>query len=52
MIHLQNVHKVYETKEGRVHAVNNVTLQIQKGEIYGIIGYSAGTVLLMVSWIY
>ena len=40
MIHLQDVHKVYETKEGRVHAVNNVTLQIHKGEIYGIIGYS------------
>ena len=40
MIQLHNVHKVYETKEGRVHAVDHVTLQIEKGEIYGIIGYS------------
>ncbi len=40
MIRLHNVHKVYDTKEGRVHAVNDVTLQINKGEIYGIIGYS------------
>jgi len=40
MIQLQNVHKVYETKEGRVQAVDHVTLQIEKGEIYGIIGYS------------
>ena len=30
MIQLQNVHKVYDTKEGRVHAVNDVTLQIHK----------------------
>ena len=40
MIQLQNVHKVYDTKDGRVHAVNDVSLTINKGEIYGIIGYS------------
>lgn len=40
MIQLQNVHKVYEAEHGQVHAVNDVSLQIHKGEIYGIIGYS------------
>ncbi|MGM0875442.1 MAG: methionine ABC transporter ATP-binding protein [Bacillota bacterium] len=40
MITLQNVKKVYQTKTGNVTAVNNVNLEIDKGEIYGIIGYS------------
>jgi len=40
MIQLQDVHKVYNTKDGQVHAVNGVSLMINPGEIYGIIGYS------------
>ncbi|HZH60265.1 MAG TPA: methionine ABC transporter ATP-binding protein [Metabacillus sp.] len=40
MITLSNVNKIYETKSGQVKAVNNVNLQIEKGEIFGIIGYS------------
>ncbi|WP_273124929.1 methionine ABC transporter ATP-binding protein [Bacillus weihaiensis] len=40
MILLKNVNKTYETKSGKVNAVQNVNLEIQKGEIYGIIGYS------------
>ena len=40
MIQLNDVHKVYEADHGKVHAVKNVNLQINKGEIYGIIGYS------------
>ena len=40
MIELKNVHKRYSTKDGQVHAVNNVSIQIKKGEIFGVIGYS------------
>ncbi|MDQ0225479.1 methionine ABC transporter ATP-binding protein [Metabacillus niabensis] len=40
MITLENVNKVYHTKTGEVKAVNNVNLEIEKGEIFGVIGYS------------
>ncbi|MCY9402792.1 methionine ABC transporter ATP-binding protein MetN, partial [Bacillus spizizenii] len=32
--------KVYKSKHGDVNAVQNVSLSIKKGEIFGIIGYS------------
>lgn len=40
LINLQNVSKVYRSKHGDVNAVQDVTLRIEKGEIFGIIGYS------------
>jgi D-methionine transport system ATP-binding protein len=40
LITLENVNKVYQTKAGNVTAVNNVNLKIDRGEIFGIIGYS------------
>lgn len=40
MILLENVTKIYEASNGSVTAVDNVTLQIKEGEIFGIIGYS------------
>jgi D-methionine transport system ATP-binding protein len=40
MITLENVTKIYEAPNGSVTAVDNVTLQIKEGEIFGIIGYS------------
>lgn len=40
MIELRNITKVYKTKNGQLTAVDNVNLTIEKGEIYGIIGYS------------
>ncbi|WP_353856694.1 methionine ABC transporter ATP-binding protein [Bacillus sp. Bos-x628] len=40
MIQLQNVSKTYHSKNGNVDAVKNVNLEIDKGEIFGIIGYS------------
>lgn len=40
MIELRNITKVYKTKNGQLKAVDNVNLTIEKGEIYGIIGYS------------
>ncbi|RKD35288.1 methionine ABC transporter ATP-binding protein [Lacrimispora algidixylanolytica] len=40
MIELQNISKVFGTGEGQVHAIDDVTLSIDKGEIFGIIGFS------------
>lgn len=39
-IRLENISKVYESKEKRVEAVRNVNLDIEKGKIVGIIGFS------------
>ena len=40
MIRLEHVSKTFATKNGDVHAVRDVTLQIAEGEIFGIIGFS------------
>lgn len=40
MIQLEHVTKTFRTRDGDVHAVKDVSLDIQEGQIYGIIGYS------------
>lgn len=40
MIEFENVSKVFQTKDGQVNALKNVNLKIEKGDIYGIIGFS------------
>lgn len=40
MIELQNVSKTYHNKSGTVAAVQNVSLKIEKGDVFGIIGLS------------
>ena len=40
MIELVNVSKRFETTSGTVEAVNGVSLKIEKGDIFGIIGLS------------
>ena len=41
MIVLENVSKIFKTaKNKQLNAVNNVSLKINKGQIYGIIGFS------------
>jgi D-methionine transport system ATP-binding protein len=40
MIRIENLIKEYKTKKGSVLGVNNVSLDINKGEIFGIVGYS------------
>ena len=40
MIKLKQVSKTFDTKSGYVHAVKDVNLEIQDGEIFGIIGFS------------
>ncbi len=40
MIKIQNLSKNYQTKNGMVKGVDNVSLHVEKGEIFGIVGYS------------
>ena len=40
MISLKAVSKKFNTKQGQIVAVDDVNLDIEKGEIFGIIGYS------------
>ncbi|VEB98021.1 Methionine import ATP-binding protein MetN [Cedecea lapagei] len=40
MIVLSGVSKVFATKHGAITAVDNINLKVEKGQIYGIIGYS------------
>lgn len=40
MISLKNVSKKFSTEQGTIIAVDDVNLQIEQGEIFGIIGYS------------
>ncbi|RKQ30763.1 methionine ABC transporter ATP-binding protein [Oceanobacillus halophilus] len=40
MITINNLSKVYRTKKGEIKGVDNVSLTINEGEIYGIVGYS------------
>ncbi|TGA97798.1 ATP-binding cassette domain-containing protein [Sporolactobacillus shoreae] len=40
MIQLQNVSKTFVTGKNKIEALNDVSLEIQKGEIFGVIGYS------------
>lgn len=40
MVELKNVSKVFKSGKKNVHAVNNVDLTINRGEIFAIIGYS------------
>src|SRR5690625_1282640 len=40
MIRLENVSKTFQVKRSQVHALQNVSLHVKKGEIFGVIGYS------------
>ncbi|MFD2656411.1 MULTISPECIES: methionine ABC transporter ATP-binding protein [Gracilibacillus] len=40
MIRIKNLSKLYQTKKQQVQAVDNVSLNIEQGEIFGVIGYS------------
>ncbi|MDF1510913.1 methionine ABC transporter ATP-binding protein [Robertmurraya sp. DFI.2.37] len=40
MISIQNVKKVYSSLKGKVVAVDDVSIHINAGEIFGVIGYS------------
>ena len=40
MIEIENVTKIFRTKDGTVEALKDVSLKIEKGATYGVIGYS------------
>ncbi len=40
MIHIQALEKTFQSKNGKVFALKNIDLTIQKGDIFGIIGMS------------
>src|SRR5699024_8679693 len=40
MIKLEGIKKIYKSKKSTVSAVDDVTLHIKEGEVYGIVGYS------------
>jgi D-methionine transport system ATP-binding protein len=40
LITLSKIGKVFQTKDGKVTAVDDIDLTIDKGEIFGVIGYS------------
>lgn len=40
MISLQGIKKIFLSSSGAIHAVDDVNLEIKKGEIFGVIGYS------------
>ena len=40
MIELKNITKNYKVGKKTINALDNVSLSVHKGEIYGVIGYS------------
>lgn len=40
MITLEGIHKIYHRKNVQTTAIKEVSLQVEKGDIYGVIGYS------------
>ena len=40
MIEIQNLSKTFLTSDGKVEALKNISLKINDGDIYGIIGMS------------
>ena len=40
MIKIKNVNKTFSLKDRKVHALSDVSLTIEQGDIYGVIGYS------------
>ncbi|PYZ96729.1 methionine ABC transporter ATP-binding protein [Alteribacter lacisalsi] len=40
MIELKNISKTFQSKKSTVEALKNVSLNVKKGEVFGVIGYS------------
>lgn len=40
MIEFKNLEKTFEGKHGTVHALKDINLKVDKGEIYGVVGFS------------
>lgn len=54
MIELNHVSKIYQQKDKTIKAVDDATLTVKKGEIYGVVGYSGAgksTLIRMVNFL-
>ncbi|MEG0628364.1 MAG: ATP-binding cassette domain-containing protein [Enterococcus sp.] len=54
MIELRNVSKVYQQKKRQIDAVKEVSLKIEAGEIFGVVGYSGAgksTLIRMINFL-
>ena len=40
MIRFEHLSKTFQTKDGAFEALKDVSFEIEKGDIYGVIGYS------------
>jgi len=40
MIEFKGLEKTFEGKHGIVHALKDINLKVDKGEIYGVVGFS------------
>ena len=40
MIKVEHANKTFSGKYGKVHALQDVSIHVEKGDIYGIIGFS------------
>lgn len=40
MIEFKNIYKTFKTKNSEVHALQDVSLTVEKGDIFGVIGFS------------
>lgn len=40
MIIIKNLNKVFNTSYGRIEVLKGINLEIQKGDIFGIVGFS------------
>ena len=40
MIEFKNIYKTFKTKTSEVHALQDVSLTVEKGDIFGVIGFS------------
>lgn len=38
LLRIKNLHKVYKTDVGTIHALKGVSLDIEQGEIFGLLG--------------
>lgn len=54
MIELQNIHKVFKSKDIVVEALKDVSIKVEKGDIFGVIGFSGAgksTLIRMVNYL-
>ena len=44
MIRFEHLSKTFQTKDGAFEALKDVSFEIEKGDIYGVIGYSGAVI--------